>query len=150
MMNATKNTSRVDVAMTANAKMNRRLIVLCIEKASARGEIFNVASGKPITIKEVAEVITNKINPNLEPIYNQQYRIGDIRHCLADISKIKDKLGYSPKIEFKDGINDLIEWIRPQIKGHEDKSQIAIDELKKTENFAVLSHSSFLERLPKK
>jgi len=106
-------------------------LILCMEKDAARGEIFNVGSGNPITIKEVAEVITNKINPDLKPIYNQQYRVGDIRHCLADISKIKSKLGYSPKIAFKEGINDLIEWVRPQIKDHKDKSQNAIEELKK-------------------
>ncbi|MFX0186826.1 MAG: NAD-dependent epimerase/dehydratase family protein [Candidatus Hodarchaeota archaeon] len=105
-------------------------LILAIEKEAANGEIFNVGSGMPITIKEVAEIITEKINPNLKPIYNQQYRIGDIRHCLADISKIKSKLGYYPTINFKEGIDELITWIKPQIDKFQDKSQLAMDKLR--------------------
>ena len=62
-------------------------------------------------------------------IYNQQYRIGDIRHCLADISKIKKKLDFNPVVSFKDGIEEVIEWIKPQIGAFQDDSQKAIKEL---------------------
>jgi len=105
-------------------------LVLTMEKKNAEGEIFNVGSGKPITIKEIAEILSEKINPDIKPIYNQQYRIGDIRHCLADISKIKNKLGYAPKVDFHKAIGELIEWIKMQINNLSDKSQLAIDELK--------------------
>jgi dTDP-L-rhamnose 4-epimerase len=105
-------------------------LVLAMENEAANGEIFNVGTGQPITIKEVAETISEKINPDLRPEFNQQYRIGDIRHCVADISKIKNKLGYKPNIKFKDGINDLINWIKNQHYKIIDKSQNALDELK--------------------
>jgi dTDP-L-rhamnose 4-epimerase len=105
-------------------------LILAMEKNAANGEIFNVGTGIPITIKEVAEIITKKINPELEPIYNQQYRIGDIRHCIADISKIKNKLDYKPLVSFKDGINDLIDWIKPQAKKLKDTSEVALNKLK--------------------
>ena len=55
-----------------------------------------------------------KINPDLKPEFNQQYRIGDIRHCFADISKIKIKLRYKPSINFKKEINDMITRIKSQ------------------------------------
>jgi len=105
-------------------------IILAMESSSANGEIFNIGTGTPITIKEVAEIITEKINPGLKPIFTHQYRIGDIRHCVADISKIKNKLGYKPNINFKEGIDDLINWIRNKEFQIKDKSQNALDELK--------------------
>ena len=83
-------------------------LLLSIDKKAADGEIFNVGTGLPITIKEVADLIIEKINPSLKPIYNQQFRVGDIRHCVADISKIKNKLGYKPSITFKKGIDEFI------------------------------------------
>ena len=105
-------------------------LVLAMENDSANGEIFNVGTGTPTTIKEVAEIITEKINPSLNPLFTHQYRIGDIRHCVADISKIKNKLGYKPNINFKEGIDDLIKWIRNKEFQIKDKSQNALDELK--------------------
>ena len=113
-----------------NVKDVCQALILAMEKEAARGEVFNVGSGTPITIKEVAEIITNKINPKLKPVYNQQYRIGDIRHCVADISKIKDKLGFKPTVKFEKGIDELIDWIKPQVKNIKDDSQKAIKELK--------------------
>jgi dTDP-L-rhamnose 4-epimerase len=102
-----------------------------LEKPEARGEIFNVGSGMPITIKEVAEIISDKINPKLKPIYNEHFRVGDIRHCLADISKIKLKLGYKPKVNFKDGIDELLQWIKPEVERIPNNSQKAFNELEK-------------------
>ena len=105
-------------------------LVLAMGKDTANGEIFNVGTGNPITIKEVANIITQKINPQLKPIINQQYRIGDIRHCIADISKIKEKLGYKPLITFEKGIDDLIGWIKLQGQNVKDTSEFAIEKLK--------------------
>ncbi|MFX0022010.1 MAG: NAD-dependent epimerase/dehydratase family protein [Candidatus Hermodarchaeota archaeon] len=112
-----------------NVKDVCQALILASEKNAADGEIFNVGTGIPITIKQVAETISEKIDPNLKPIYSHQFRVGDIRHCVADITKIKSKLGFSPSINFREGIDDLIEWIRIQkdIKKPSDK---AIQELK--------------------
>ena len=105
-------------------------LLLSIDKKAADGEIFNVGTGLPITIKEVADLITEKINPSLKPIYSQQYRVGDIRHCVADISKIKNKLGYKPSITFKKGIDEFIDWIKTQKNCIQKHSQKAMEELK--------------------
>ncbi|TFG00439.1 MAG: hypothetical protein EU540_05335 [Promethearchaeota archaeon] len=74
--------------------------------------------------------MTEKINPTIKPVYNHRYRIGDIRHCTADLSKIKSKLGYNPTIKFKEGINELIEWIKPRVDIIQDTFQKANEELK--------------------
>jgi len=105
-------------------------LVLALENSSAKGENFNLGSGSPITIKEVAEILSEKINPDLTPIYRGEYRKGDIRHCVADISKIRRMLGYEPKIEFKDGIDELIKWIAPRNSDIQDKSREANDQLR--------------------
>ncbi|MFX1328700.1 MAG: GDP-mannose 4,6-dehydratase [Promethearchaeota archaeon] len=112
-----------------NVKDVCQALILAMERSAANGEIFNVGTGIPLKIKEVAEIILKKINPELKPIYNQQYRVGDIRHCVADISKIKNKLGYMPTLAFKEGIDDLIDWIKTQIDNIQKPSQKAIQEL---------------------
>jgi dTDP-L-rhamnose 4-epimerase len=105
-------------------------LTLAMEKEEARGEVFNVGTGNSISIKDVAEILTEKINPDLTPLYNQEYRVGDIRHCVADISKIKHKLGYKPTITFREGVGDLIDWIKKSGQLSQDTSQKALDELK--------------------
>lgn len=104
-------------------------LILAMEKNAANGEIFNVGTGTPITIKDVAEIIINKINPKLKPLYSHQFRVGDIRHCVADISKIKNKLDFSPRITFKEGIDELIEWIKVQKVNVKEQSHKAMQEL---------------------
>lgn len=89
--------------------------------------VFNVGTGNPITIKKVAEVLSKEINPNISPIVTNKFRSGDIRHCYADISKIKS-FGYKPKIKFEEGVNEFVDWVKKQ-KEVEDKSKKAIKEL---------------------
>ncbi len=105
--------------------------LLSMEKPQAKGEIFNVGTGEPITIKSIAEILTQKINPEKKPIITNKYRAGDIRHCYSDITKIKQKLGYQPKTSFEDGIEELIKWVKSQVGKVEDKSKKALEELKR-------------------
>jgi dTDP-L-rhamnose 4-epimerase len=104
--------------------------ILALDKNVSNGEIFNVGTGIPTSIKDVAEIITNKVNPDLKPIYTNEYRIGDIRHCVADISKIKTILGYSPTTDFKEGIEEVINWIKLGKSNVPLPSKKAIQELK--------------------
>lgn len=113
-----------------NVKDVCQALLLAMKSNAANGEIFNVGSGIPLTIKTIAEILTEEINPKLKPIYNQQYRVGDIRHSVADISKIKSKLGYIPKISFNQGIEEYINWIKTQENKIEDKTESALLELK--------------------
>ena len=87
---------------------------LSMKKNSGNYDYFNVGTGNQITIKEVAENLIKNMGKKFNPIINEKYRKGDIRHCFADISKIKSKLGYAPKISLNDGIKELIEWSENQ------------------------------------
>ena len=88
--------------------------LLALEKEEANYEMFNVGTGTPTTISEMGNLLRERLAPEQELQILGQYRAGDIRHCYADISKIHQRLGYSPKISFKDGLNELIEWVSTQ------------------------------------
>jgi dTDP-L-rhamnose 4-epimerase len=74
---------------------------------------YNVGTGIPRTIESVARMLAEKLGADLPPVITGQKRAGDIRHCYADISKIK-ATGWSPKIDFEDGITGYCEWLKQQ------------------------------------
>jgi dTDP-L-rhamnose 4-epimerase len=102
--------------------------ILAMEKNNANYNVFNVGSGNPISIKEIAETLIKLHNKGFAPKITYNFRKGDVRHCFADISKIKEKLDFKPAINFKEGIKRLIGWSQ-DIKA-EDKFEKAAEELK--------------------
>lgn len=84
-------------------------------ESSASDDVFNLGSGEHFTVREVAERIADAVGqPHIEPTITGQYRVGDIRHCFADISHAAQVLGYKPRVEFVDGLRDLAEWLDEQ------------------------------------
>ncbi|MEA3489272.1 MAG: NAD-dependent epimerase/dehydratase family protein [Candidatus Omnitrophota bacterium] len=106
-----------------------RASVLAMESGASDYQVFNVGSGNPVTILEVARILADKIKPGsgIEPEIRNTFREGDIRHCFADNSKIEEVLGFKPLISFQEGITDLTEWVAEQIC--EDRTTEAIREL---------------------
>jgi dTDP-L-rhamnose 4-epimerase len=86
--------------------------ILAMETSKADYEIFNIGTGRRLSILNVANILIQRLNPNLRLEVTGKFREGDIRHCYADISKAQKKLGYTPKIRFEDGISELIEWVK--------------------------------------
>jgi len=72
-----------------------------------RGEVYNIGSGKAITIKSLAELMISLSGKKLDIKYSES-RSGDIRHSLADISLANKELDYNPKIELKDGLSSFL------------------------------------------
>jgi dTDP-L-rhamnose 4-epimerase len=103
--------------------------ILAMESNAANYGVFNVGSGKPIPIKEVAETIAGLYGSSVNPEITGKFRKGDIRHCFADISKIKSGLGFEPKVSFKEGMREIIEWSQG-VKA-EDRFEKATKELQK-------------------
>ena len=83
--------------------------ILAIENPGFDYKVLNVGSGTPITILKLSRVIKDAAGSEIEPEVTKKFRIGDIRHCYADISKIR-ALGYAPKVSIQDGIRELITW----------------------------------------
>ena len=88
--------------------------LLAMRKAEANGLALNIGSGEPISIREVAEVLGQTLEAEIQPELTGKYRAGDIRHCFADISAARAKLAYEPRVHFADGIRDLVRWLRSQ------------------------------------
>jgi dTDP-L-rhamnose 4-epimerase len=88
---------------------------LALETPEATGEVFNVASGKQYTIRELAVRMASALGKDIEPEVTGKYRAGDIRHCFADISKARRILKYQPKVSLGQGLADLCEWLDGQI-----------------------------------
>ncbi len=104
-----------------------RANILAMEKEEADYNIFNVGVQNPIPVLKLAEIIAKLYNKDIKPEIKNKYRKGDIRHCYADITKIKTLLGWEPQISFEEGMKELIEWSR-NAKA-EDKFEIAQKEL---------------------
>jgi dTDP-L-rhamnose 4-epimerase len=104
-------------------------ISLALVKDEANGHVFNVGTGRPTSIKDVALLLSRKLRRNIAPQIEYKFREGDVRHCYADISKIKEHLGYAPSVELETGINDLIDWAESQKA--DDRFEAAAAELAK-------------------
>jgi len=89
---------------------------LALEVQEADGHVINVGSGQPVTVREVAARTAAVLNKEqIEPVITGKYRVGDIRHCFADISLARRVLGYEPRVSFSDGLADLAHWLEGQI-----------------------------------
>ena len=89
-------------------------IILGIEADEANNEVFNVGTGVPTDVTTVVnELLANYGNEVLVKI-SGNYRLGDIRHNFADITKILAKLGFKPAVDFKTGIKQFAKWVNTQ------------------------------------
>ncbi len=84
--------------------------VLAMTKSEADYQFFNVGSGRVTTVREIAEIISNLCGKSIEPTITMKFRKGDVRHCIADTGKIKGALGFKARVDFRDGMKELIEW----------------------------------------
>ncbi len=100
---------------------------LALEAGGAAGEVFNIGSGQARSVTEVACALARALNVEIEPEIVGKYRVGDIRHCFADISKARNLLNYAPRIQFEDGVRELAEWLACQ--SAEDRVESAGAEL---------------------
>jgi UDP-glucose 4-epimerase len=95
----------IDNAVDAN------LLACSAPAARAAGQMFNIATGRRITLKQAFEALQGLTSYPGQPKYGPE-RGGDIKHSLADISKAKAALGYKPKVSFEEGLRRTVEWYR--------------------------------------
>jgi dTDP-L-rhamnose 4-epimerase len=87
---------------------------LALDVPGAAGGVFNIGSGRAMTIYEVAERMARVLGRDCEPHVTYQHRVGDIRHCTADIILARRVLGYEPTIDFDRGLVELADWLSSQ------------------------------------
>lgn len=89
---------------------------LALEVPDAAGQAFNIGSGQSYTIREIAERMAQVLGQTkIQPEITNNYRMGDIRHCFADISQARQVLGYQPRISLEAGLVELADWLRDQV-----------------------------------
>ena len=75
---------------------------------------INVGTGRATSVRKVCELLAKGLDLDLEPEIVAKYREGDIRHCVADISKARALLGYEPRVSLEQGIPELLSWVKAQ------------------------------------
>ena len=95
----------------------------------ANHNVYNVGNGIPLSINKIAETLASILGLDVKPEITRQFRKGDVRHCIADISRIRTELDFNPEISFMDGMIELIEWTKSTQSA--DGYQTASSELEK-------------------
>ena len=91
-----------------------RCCALALTNDGADGRTLNVGTGRPTTVRGVAEAIARGLGKDLQPEIVNQYRAGDIRHCYADTRLAEELLDFRTEIPFQRGMDDLLAWLETQ------------------------------------
>jgi dTDP-L-rhamnose 4-epimerase len=75
------------------------------------GAILNVGTGVATTVNEVVAVLRQTLGIDARVRVSGDFRLGDIRHCVADITRLREVLGYVPKVSFPDGVAHFVDWV---------------------------------------
>jgi len=95
----------IDNAVEAN------LLACTAPAQKAAGQMFNVATGRRVTLNETFKVLQDLTGYKGQPKHGPD-REGDVKNSLADISKAEAGLGYRPAVDFEDGLRKTVEWYR--------------------------------------
>src|ERR1700734_2176814 len=99
----------IDNAVDAN------LLACKAPAGKVAGKVFNVATGRRVTLNETFKLLQTLTSYNGFPLHGAE-RGGDIKHSLADISQAEQFLGYKPAVGFEEGLQRTVEWYRSQPK----------------------------------
>jgi dTDP-L-rhamnose 4-epimerase len=86
---------------------------LALEDDRANYQVFNVGGGKGYTVVEFANIVAGELGVKLPPNITGEYRVGDTRHSVSDITKLC-ALGWQPTKTPRDSVRDYVAWIRTQ------------------------------------
>lgn len=117
-INGDGETSR-DFCYVANA-VQANLLAATVTDKDAIGQVYNVAVGDRTTLNEVCESMRAALAPkfphlaDFKPSYGD-FRVGDVRHSQADVSKAKRLLGYAPSHRIADGLQESLAWYVSQL-----------------------------------
>tara|TARA_B100002019_G_C21266553_1_gene599752 strand:- start:119 stop:1249 length:1131 start_codon:yes stop_codon:yes gene_type:complete len=87
-------------------------ILLAIKNKNSNNQVFNVGSGIPINVMNVANKLNNLFDGKSQINISGNYRLGDIRHNYACLKKINKYIGYQPRVLFEDGLSKFVSWAK--------------------------------------
>ncbi len=89
---------------------------LALESGAAAGLVLNIGSGQSVSVAEIAERLAGILaREHIAPEVSGKYRVGDIRHCFADISLARRVLRFEPAVQLDEGLADLAGWLEGQV-----------------------------------
>ena len=92
-------------------KDNIDATIKAMESEKTNGEVFNIGTGRPTTILDLAETIIGLCGKDLQPVFIGNSRI-DVRHRFPDISKMRSIIGFRPKYNLEAGLKETINWYK--------------------------------------
>jgi len=91
-----------------------RACLLAMDKPKANYQVYNVGTGHPTTVLDVARRVQDGLHCKTGLQVVRRFREGDIRHCYGDISKIQKELGFRARMTLAAGLAELLSWVRTQ------------------------------------
>lgn len=88
--------------------------LLALENSGGDYQAMNIGTARATSIKEIAQLLARGLGKEIDPVIVGKYREGDIRHCVADISRARKLLGYEPQVTLEAGLAELLEWLADQ------------------------------------
>jgi dTDP-L-rhamnose 4-epimerase len=105
-----------------------RAVFLAATLSGGDGKTLNVGSGEPTSVADIACHLKHCFGDTSPTEVSGEYRIGDIRHCYADITVIQNAIGFQPEIGLANGIARFVDWVKTQ-PFEPDRLEAATEEL---------------------
>ncbi|MCB0575775.1 MAG: hypothetical protein KDC61_14545, partial [Saprospiraceae bacterium] len=97
-------------------------LALFTDSADALDQVYNVACGDQVSLNEMVQMLRDITGKNIQANHGPE-RPGDVKHSKADISKIKTRLGYQPKVLMQDGLRVVYEWNKKMYEAKQLQTQ---------------------------
>ena len=91
-----------------------RAIAFGLDSETADGRTLNVGSGCATTMEQIALLLHEHFGGDARPVISGQYRLGDVRHALADLTEIRSRLGFEPMVPLDEGLDRFAQWVKTQ------------------------------------
>lgn len=101
-----------------NVRDVARANVLVMERDEANYRVYNVGGGQAVIVLEFAYLMLDAFGRDLEPLIPGQFRLGDTRHTVSDISALC-ALGWKPTIPVGQNVREYVAWVREQVETEE-------------------------------
>jgi dTDP-L-rhamnose 4-epimerase len=108
----------------------------CLRPDTSGVHALNVGSGERVTILAVAQAVVRRMRSKSPIRITGDFRVGDIRHCLADISRIRRTTGFAPSKSFNEGVGSFLDWAEVQDDSGTDYDK-CMDELRQRALFGT-------------
>lgn len=105
-----------------------RAFAMALKTEKVDGHVFNIGSGTPTTIVDIATTLAKLTGIDIEPKVTGEFRKNDIRHCFADNRLAAEILGWKPTVSFEQGMKELVDW---------GKNEKAEDNFKQAEKILI-------------